>query len=200
MINQYQSRVLGPTEVVDYASIVKQAYPPQAVQSEPFIGFKILCRDLNANGVNPADRLRQIDANLGFLRGKGCIIRETSMQMPDGFWVISFPVPRSQAQQQLMNLGAVLDVFERFFGIVRQDLVEVNVSGKCTLADTENCLRGVVIPTRYMPFLVTPNNSPYRLGSVVRINQMFMMFRTRWTLKNPEDMIVLAQLLSSMFH
>lgn len=200
MIEQYQTRVLGPTECVNYSETIKASYPPVAVQREPFVGFKVLCKD-TVGAVNQMERLRYIDANLGFLRGKGCIIRETnSTQMPDGFWVIAFPVPRSQANQQLMNLMEVLSVFERFFGIVRQDLVEVNVSGRCSYMETENCLRGIFIPQAYSSKLIPPTNSPYRFGTVTRINQMFMILRTRWNLKNPDDIMVLAQILSSIYH
>ena len=101
IVQQYQTRVLGPEEPVDYASIIRQSYPPQAIQQEPFVGFKVLCTDTQAYSTNPAERIRFIDANLGVLRGNGCIIRETSRQKPDGFWIISLPVPRSQVTTAL---------------------------------------------------------------------------------------------------
>ena len=200
IINNYQSRVLGPTEIVDYSSATMEVYPPQAFHAEPFVGFKVLCRDTNAACINPNDRLRQIDANLGFIRGKGCIIRETSMRLPDGFWVITFPVPRSQMRTQLRLLTEVLGIFEQYFGIVHDGLIEINVSGRCTIQDTERSLGSVVIPQSYMSTLVLPENTPYKLGQVTRINDTFMVFRSRWTLKNSEDIAVLTQLLTSIYH
>lgn len=206
LVQQYQMRVIGPSEVVEYSRIVMESYPPQAPHLEPFIGFKALCRDGNAFTMNPADRLRQIDANLGFLRGTGCIIRETKSSMPDGFWVITLPVPRSQVSQQLSNFMTVLRIFEQNFGIVCQGLFEINVSGRCNITDTERCLSGLMIPPRYTDALVSPENTPYRFGNVVRINDEFMCLRTRWSFKatqsmdHCEDLIVLSQLISSMYH
>lgn len=205
LVDQYQSRIIGPTETVDYSSVIMQAYPPQAIQLEPFVGFKVLCRDTNAHIIHPAERIRQIEANLGFMRFKGCLIRETSMQMPDGFWIITMPVPRSHVNQQLNNLIEVLNILEHHFGIVRQGLVEINVSGRCHITETERCLGGLTIPTRYMGMLVQPENTPYRLGHIIRINDNFMCLRTRWSLNpqtgnNFEELIVLSQIISSMYH
>lgn len=206
LTQQYQSRVIGPSEIIDYSTAVMQAYPAQAIQIEPFVGFKVLCKDNNAFVMNPADRIRQIDANLGFLRGTGCIIRETNNSMPDGFWVITMPVPRSQVNQQINNLMNVLSIFEQHFGIVRHGLFEVSVSGRCHVTETERCLGGLMIPPRYLDSHVAPNNTPYRFGHVVRINDNFMCLRTRWALKfsSPaaqyEDLVVLSQLISSIYH
>lgn len=202
LVSQYQSRVIGPTEIIDYSSLIMQNYPPQAIAIEPFVGLKVLCRDANSTYFNPADRLRQIDMNLGFLRGKGCIIRETAMAMPDGFWIITLPVPKSQVNQQLHNLFEVLSIFEGSFGIGKLGLVEINVSGRCNIMETERCLSGVMIPQRYMPNLVMPENMTYRLGNIVRINDNFMVFRTRWNLdKNmADDLMILTQLLTSIYH
>ena len=199
-ISGYQSRVLGPTEIVDYSTITMQSYPPHAFQHEPFVGFKVLCRDKNAQSVAPAERMRQIDANLGFLRGKGCVIRETSMRMPDGFWVITLPVPRSQLNQQLNLLSEVLAIFEQYFGIVRQSLIEINVSGKSGYADTERRLGSIVLPQRYEKLLVPQLSTPYRLGHVVRINDLFVVFRSRWNTANFDDITVLTQILASAFN
>jgi hypothetical protein len=206
LVEQYQRQVLGPTQVVDYSAVVMQAYPPQAMQMEPFVGFKILCKDTNAFTTDPRTRLSQIDSGLGFLSGKGCIIRETDMSMPDGFWVITMPVPRSQVNQQLNNLMNVLTILEQYFGIIRSCMVEINVSGKCNIADTERCLSGLTIPSRYMTELEMPENTPYRIGHITRINDNFMVLRTRWRFHNPpttdryEDLVVLSQLISSIYH
>lgn len=200
IINNYQTRVIGPSEIVDYSSATMEVYPPQAFHAEPFIGFKVLCRDKNASCIAPADRLRQIDANLGFMNGKGCIIRETASKLPDGFWIITFPVPRSQMFQQLNLLSEVVGIFEQHFGIIREGLIEINVSGRCTLQDTERSLSSIIIPQHYMSALVVPDNSSYKLGQVVRINDVFMVLRTRWMFKNNDDISLISQLLASMYH
>jgi len=154
---------------------------------------------------SPADRIRQIDMNLGILRGKGCIIRETSSSMPDGFWIISMPVPRSQVNTAINNLMDVIVSMEQYFGIVRHGLFEINVSGRCNIAETERCLSALTIPMRYMSALIEPTETAIRLGHVIRINDNFMVLRTRWNLQiqnnmmNYEDLVVLSQLISTMF-
>ena len=203
LVQQYQSRVISPHEIIDYSTAVMQAYPAQAIQNEPFIGFKVLCRDTNAQMLHPAERLRQLDVNLGFMKGKGTILRETALDMPDGFWVITLPVPRSQVNQQINNLLSVLTILEQTFGIMRLNVVEINVSGRCHVAETERCLSGLMIPPRYMSSLMDPDNTPYRFGHVIRINDNFMCLRTRWDIKQnsvQEDLVVLSQLLSSIYH
>lgn len=203
IVQQVQSRVLSPHEIVDYSTAIMQAYPPTAIQNEPFIGFKVLCRDTNASMVHPAERLKQIDMNLGLIvKGKGCIIRETTPEMPDGFWVITMPVPRSQVNQQINNLMSVLQILEQSFGIIRLNIIEINVSGRCYINETEACLTGLMIPPRYATSLIQPENTPYRFGHVVRINDSYMCLRTRWDIKQNvyEDLVVLSQLMSSIYH
>lgn len=202
LLNQYQNRIICPSEIVDYASICMQAYPPQAMANEPFIGFKVLCVDKQSYVTNPRDRILQIESSLGFLRGKGCIIRETDMRMPDGFWVITMPTPRSQMSYAIKNLIDVLMILEQHFGIVRQGIVDINVSGRCHIADTERCLGGLVIPTQYQPRIIPPENTAYKLGHITRINDYFMLFRTRWMLKETfnDDLVVMSQIISSMYH
>lgn len=207
LVQQYQSRVLGPEEPVDYASIIKQAYPPQAIQLEPFIGFKALMTDTQAFATNPSERIRYIDVNLGFLRGKGCLIRETSRVKPDGFWVMTLPVPRSQVNVALNNLFDCLMTFENFFSIMRDGLFEINVSGRCHVTEVERCFQGLSIPQRYMVNLVPSNNILCSIGHIQRINDMFMCLRTRWDLAKTnkpneyfEDLTVISQLIASMYH
>jgi len=207
LVSQYQSRVLSPEEPVDYSSIVMQTYVPYAIQKEPFIGFKVLCTDTQAYSTNPSDRIRYIDANLGFLRGKGCLIRETKMDKPDGFWVITLPVPRSQVTIALNNLFDVLATMEQYFGIVRDGIFDINVSGKCHVTEVETCFAGLYIPPRYMTNLVPTNNVLCSIGHIQRINDDFMCLRTKWDLSRSttpesvfEDLTVISQLISSMYH
>ena len=100
-----QTRIIRADDIVNYSGIVKAGHRPEVIQSEPFIGIKILCKDNNANTMAPAQRIAQLDQ---FLRtpnpmtgltpfsGTGCCLRETKYSlMPDGFWLITLPVPRS---------------------------------------------------------------------------------------------------------
>lgn len=187
-IETFQSRVIGPTEVVPYSEIVMQAYPPYAISMEPFVGLKVLVRDTQANRGTPQARLQYIDQYMPtLLQNHGVIIRETNNQiMMDGYWVITMPVPKSQLSQQLTNLGHVLQVLEKHFGIVYQDMIDINISGRCPLIDTERSLSQVRVPKLYQQYLVSSDNSPYKLGYIVRINDEYLVLRTRWKLPRPD--------------
>jgi hypothetical protein len=208
LVQQYQQRVLTPEEPVDYSSIVIQSYPPQALHQEPFIGFKVLCTDTQAFNYHPSERIRYIDANLGFIRNKGVIVRETNSNKPDGLWVITLPVPRSQVSTALNNLFDVLASFAQYLGIVRDGLFEINVSGKCHVTEVERCFSSLSIPQRYMSNLIPSGNVMCSMGQIQRINDNFMCLRTIWNLSNTggngqsnfEDLTVLSQLLASMYH
>lgn len=209
-ISNLQRRVIGPTEPIDYSSIVIRNYPPDAIQSQPFIGFKILCRDANANITTPNARMAQIDANLGMLNNTGCIVRETMNNvMNDGFWIITMPVPRVYLPTQI---GKLMDVLTRFYTMLNINptgLVEINVSGRCNYASTEMCLQKLVIPHPYVSMIQVPENTPYRYGHVTRINDEFICFRSRWNFRNsmeftPQSMFehlsLLSQLLCSIYY
>ncbi len=208
LVHQYQQRVLTPQEPVDYSNIVMQSYPPQALHQEPFIGFKVLCTDTQAFTYHPGTRIRYIDANLGFIRNKGVLVRETNSNKPDGLWVITLPVPRSQVNTALNNLFDVLSTFEQYFGIIKDGLFEINVSGKCHVNEVERCFSSLSIPQRYLSNLVPSGNILCSMGQIQRINDNFMCLRTRWDLSkgnntsqsNFEDLTVLSQLLASMYH
>ena len=77
MIAHYQSRILLADEVVDYRSEMMHSFRPEHLLQEPMVGFKVLCKDLNAMTSSQADRFQLIERNIGFLRNSGCIIRET---------------------------------------------------------------------------------------------------------------------------
>lgn len=209
-IAKLQNHVLAPQEPVDYSNIVLNSYPKHAVQSEPFVGFKVLCRDTNAFTVPGNVRMPQIDQSLGILYNTGCILRETSMEMRDGIWVITMPNPRSQLRHQLDNLMNVLTLLDHNLGIVPNGMVEICVSGRCTPGEVENCLQRLVIPHPYVNMLLVPDNAPYRYGYIIRINDEYMCFRTRWNIgmsadtRTPqgtfEHLMLLSQLLCSMYH
>lgn len=186
MIANYQNRVLGPAEVVNYSQCIRSAYPVQAIQTEPFVGFKILCRDLSAFDLgNTGDRLRQLDQFCPYLRGSGCILRETGCSvMNDGLWLISMPVPRSQVQMQLGNVMKVLRIMAANLNVMPTGIFEVSVSGRCTPIEIEGRLSRLDIPPRFQSMIVPSANSPYKIGVCNRINDFYMIFRTMWNMSN----------------
>lgn len=190
-----QTRVIRAVDIVNYSGIIRMGYRPETVQMEPFIGIKILCRDSQANTMAPAQRIAQLDQFLGTpntmngltpLSGTGCCIRETKYSiMPDGFWVITLPVPRTQLPIQIGNLMRTLTMFKQI-GIAPTGYVEINVSGRCPINALESCLSSLMIPEPYIQYLDQPSDSPYKIGRVVRINDNFICLRTRWNLQ-PSD-------------
>ena len=211
MIENYQSRILKPDEVVDYSNELIRGCRPETLQYEPCIGFKVMCKDLNAyTATTQAARFQFLEQNLGFLRNSGCIIRETHpIEAPDGFWVISFPVPQGHLSRQLVNLTNVLDIMANQFGIVSQDMIEINVSGRCLVAEMEYRMSAINIPQNYRRFMVEPTNTPYKMGHILRINEDFVLLRTMWDWRNQgasgngshmSDLLVIPQLLTAMFH
>ena len=206
-----QQRVLSPNAQVDYSTIIMQSYPPAAIQKEPFIGFKIKCRDTQANNYYGGEaRMRQIDTFLqqtNMLVNTGVILRATHFEMPDGLWVITMPVPRSQVVKALNNLFSVLAVLERQLGIVMTgEDYEVNVSGRCTPMEVENVIGSLYIPPQYLKILRAPTNTAFRYGHLMRINELYACFRTRWCpgLIAPasvnEVLMVISQLIATIFH
>jgi len=207
MIENYQSRILAANEIVDYASEVMVSNRPEVIQFDPMVGFKILMKDLNAFSMPQNQRFQQIEQNLGFLSGTGCIIRETNpREAVDGFWVISFPVPLSLINVQITNIMRVLSILKNSFGIVSLDLIEINVSGRCPLNEVEFRFARVAIPPEIRNYMVEPNNTPYKLGHIVRINDNYAMLRTMWDWRSQtnkqsrsSDLIVIPQLIANMF-
>lgn len=209
IVQQYQSHILGPDEPVDYTSIIKASYPPYAIQHEPFVGFKVLCTDTQAFMGDPRQRMAYLDTQIGFIRNKGVLIRETNTNKPDGLWVMTLPVPRSQITFALANLFDVLRTLEGYQGIVCDGLFDICVSGRCPAAEVEKSFQGIVIPQDYMACLIPTNNIMCTIGQIQRMNEMFMCLRTRWDLKSKangnqnayyEGLALLSQLLSSMYH
>ena len=207
IVQQYQSRVLGPSEGVDYASIIKQSYPPEVIGRDTLIGFKVRCRDTQAHTMHPADRLRYLDQNLGIMRDKGCIIRESEPNIPNGFYIISLPVISSQLNTALNNLFDVLASFAQYFGIVQDGMIEICVSGRCPVMMVETCLNKLTIPSKYLSRVIMSTNVLCPMGVIQRMNNDFMCFRTRWRFnpaappaQNFDDLLILSQLISSMYN
>lgn len=184
-LEQLQSKILGPFDTVPYSDIVKQAYPWYAFAQEPFIGIKVLVRDFRAyEAPSPFERLRYLDSQIpNILSGQGCLMRETNYGiLKDGFWIMTMPVPKSQLMQQLNNLGNVLSRLEREHGIVYQDVIDIIISGRCPLIDTERSMNQIIIPKTYKAYHIESDNSPYKIGGTVRINDEYLAIRSRWTL------------------
>ncbi len=217
MIETYQRNVLSPNATVDYASEMMQRYRPENLQCEPMIGLRVLLKDLNARVTDPKTRLSQIDAYMGVnancggvLRGTGCILRETMPnEMQDGLWLITFPVPTSVLMQILSNMSNVLTFMRENLGIESTEVIEINASGRCPVAEEGNRLGMVQIVPPYNMVLAPPNNSPYKIGHITRINDMFALLRTRWDWSkfrvpgkidyHVNDIMLLSQLMVNMF-
>ena len=214
MIENYQNRILKPEEIVDYANEMMTGFRPEHIQMEPMVGFRVLCKDMNAHISTQADRFMFLEQAMnasGILRNSGCVVRETRFNEGlDGFWVITFPVPLSQLARQLMNLQNVLHFFATQFGIVTTDVCEINVSGHCNAGETEARL-GMITLGQFGYALLEPNGTPYKLGCVVRINDHFALLRTMWDfsrgVQTPgkvanrfSELTIIPQLLAAAFH
>lgn len=214
MIENYQSHILKPSEIVDYATEIMRGLRPENVAAESLVGFRILCKDLNAMSFGTqSERFRMLEMNLGFLKNTGCIIRETHLaESNDGFWLITFPVPLSQLSTQLTKLMNVMNYMAGQLGIVSRDVVEINISGRCLVSETEARLGRVSIPPVYDQYRIEPTNTPYKMGHLVRINEEYALLRTMWNfslgsntqpggIQNRfQELLIIPQLLNNSFH
>lgn len=187
------NKIISPTEIVDYSNLIISQYErrwPGILQSTPMVGLKVLLKDMDAFKCPGSERIRYLEAYLPkILGGSGCFLRETNNNlMPDGFWLVTLPVPVIQLNDRIVNqLGrmlGVLSILERDFNLVFHGRIEINVSGRCTVADTERRLNQVYISNTLMQFHSRPENSAYTLGNIIRINPGFMLLRTNWDLGN----------------
>lgn len=190
VLGQFQQRVIGPTDTVNYSSIVMRSYPLSSIQSEPMVGFKILCVDNYANSYDPATRLRQIDQYLpSILKGSGCLLRETRRSfMENGIWVVSFPVPLSQAMIQINNILRVVQIIESNLGIVPIGIFDVSASGRTTPMEFNMRLNNVVLHPKYKAMRVSMS-TPYAncdYGYYYYINDQYMIIRSRYDVRNIE--------------
>lgn len=197
-------RIKGPTEFVPYSDLIKSAYPIYAIQTEPFIGYKVLLKDMDAFKRSPSERMAYIESKLCLLNGMGCFLRETNNSlMPDGFWLISMPVPRSQIQEQIQRITNALTILEEQLHMVRSGQMEINVSGKCSNNEIGTRLARVsLIDDYYAQARVVQPNSPYSLGRVVPINDGYILLRSSWAFDRTRmysDMILMSQIISSIY-
>lgn len=207
------NKVISPSEIIDYSGLIISQYErrfPGILNSQPMVGFKILMRDLDAFKAPGQDRLRYIDSFLPkILTGNGCILRETHSTMPDGLWLITLPVPITQLNDTVVNqvgrLSQIMSILERELNIVPSDIVEVNISGRCTVADMESRIASVIIPENIRGMHQQPDNWSCKLGTIIRINEGFALLRTRWNMGNIDDfhrketMLLISNILSTIF-
>lgn len=208
-IEQYQMRILKPDEIIDYSSLMMQSYTPENLRLEPMIGFKVMLKDLNCYALgSQAARFQQIEQNLRFLLGTGCVIRETHpTESQDGFWLITFPTPTSHITRQIQTAIQVVNLLSDKFGIISTPMTEINVSGHCPVANTEASMMQITLPPTYSRFMVEPSNSAYKLGHTIRISDEYLLLRTMWNFGDSpamndvhlSDLMVISQILTGMF-
>ena len=189
VFQQYQTHVLGYSEIVYYDQIILNSKYREAVKREPMVGIKVLMKDTRAyNAPSPVARIQYINSGLvQVLNQTGCFLRESkSTIMPDGFWLVAFPVPRSQLGAQINQIKNTMINLGNYLGIVCAGLVEINVSGRATQFEFMDRISRIDIPEKYMRNLVKPDSGSgfisYNFGSIIPINTYYQLIKTRWTL------------------
>jgi len=193
------TRVLTPNEVFQYGSFIRTTFPQH--KTEPMIGFKIQMKDTRP-GANPAEKVNMLDQySQQLFVGKYCMMREGIITDINSYYLISLPVPRSMLSQQLQNISYVLQALGQNFGICRQALTEISVSGKANMYETDKIMSSIIIPPQYMQKIVP--FSGLSIGQMVWISREFACLRTKWNIPEAsvlDDMGLIAQLISSVFH
>lgn len=178
MLKSLQSQIFGAGFNIPYTDIVSAIYPTELIQAEPLIGLKIGLID---NAVNPKERLLQLEQFLPIiLGGTRCMLRETPLNTPFGYYLLTIPVPRDQLRLLVDEVIRVLTILETNFGITITKEYEINVSGQCSPTALEFKLNRFDIPSQYARLLTPQPNSPYTIGKVERINDAYITVRTRW--------------------
>jgi hypothetical protein len=182
-ITSLQNHVLGPSEDVPYAALTERAYPPTAFR-ERFMSVKILMQDEGyMNARCGAERMKQLDsACRPILANSGCILREAEADtVPNGIYLISLPVPRSQFQRQL---GIVLSVMNRLaqdLGIMYTGVIETNVSGRMNEYDEQIAKKMFRLP-QSLEEKITKRTDGFSqsVGKLEKINSEYEIFRVLW--------------------
>jgi hypothetical protein len=193
-ITQYQSRVLGPSEDVPYASMIERAYPPEAFR-EPFLSVKIMMQDDGyMNARCGAERMKQIDSMLPrLLANSGCILREAEPNsIPSGYgiYLISLPVPRSQFMNQLKVVVAVMNNLAQYLGIVYTGIIETNVSGRMNQYDEAISKKMFMLPQHLREKICVRNDGwGSSIGKIEVINPDYRLFRIIWKTPAMESFI-----------
>lgn len=205
MLRSLQTQIFGSGYTVPYADIILASYPPELIQHEPLIGLKIGLID-NSN-INFKDRLMSIEQILPMiLGGTRCMLRETALNEPFGYYLLTVPVPRDQLRDLVNEVLRVLTILENQLGITVTKDYEVNVSGQCNPMELEFKLMRFEVPTQYSRMLVHQNNSPFTIGRVERINDQYITVRTRWRFDGSSNVFidfehikVLAHLIAGIY-
>lgn len=186
--NNYTQHILHPEEVFPYSEMIMMNYEhqnPGIISMTPFVGLKIRLTDLDAYKMGPPARITFLERNMrNILSGNGCMLRETRpVDSMDGLYLISLPVPIHQLDDyncnQLSRFGEVLYLLDTQFNIVANPYFEINISGRCAVAETADRLSTIRIPNNYKDMFI-PQESPYNAGRVIRINNNYMLLRTQW--------------------
>lgn len=179
MLSSLQKQIFGAGQTIPYSDMISASYSTELIQCEPLIGFKIGLID-NSN-INPRDRLLALEQFLPYvLGGTRCVMRETPLNTPFGYYLLTMPVPRDKLRDIMNEVSRVLTILESQFGITVTKEYEINVSGQCNPMELEFKLSRFEIPAQYANLLVHQANSPYTIGRVERINPLYITVRTRW--------------------
>lgn len=205
MLRSLQTQIFGAGQIIPYSDIISAAYPTELIQCEPLIGFKIGLID-NSN-INPRERLLSIEQFLPMiLGGTRCMLRETPLNTPFGYYLLTLPVPRDQLRDIMNEVARVLTILESQFGITVTKEYEINVSGQCNPMELEFKLARFEVPAQYGNMLVHQFNSPYTIGRVERINEAYITVRTRWKFDSNSNIFndfehvkVLAHLIAGIY-
>lgn len=205
-------RIITENAIVDYDSIIKQAYPQVAhpnARIGVFVGFKIALVDNYANtpqnpntpGSTPADqRMRELETVLPrILGGRGCFLREFGA---DGLILCTAPVPKQHMAMQINNICIVISELRRLGIEYTGNCVEINISAQCNAASIENVVMNVFIPDEYKKCIIEPVDSAYKHVKVDKLTANRIRIRTKFSLTMPNGILssqlaILAQMISS---
>lgn len=209
-ISEFQYKVLLPGDQIDYSRLITGAYSA-SMMATPFVGLKFLCRDTRARIYgNPSQRMAELDKFCPqILSGANCFMRETHMNIPDGLWVVSFPVPRNQINEAINGAINVLMKLNSI-GVTFSGMLEINVSGLCRRDEVPNMIQNIIVPKEYEKYLIQPD-SAFKLAKPYTINDSYTLLRTKWNVSNSRSNIVnaaalkefsvlMSQLIASAFH
>ena len=205
MIRSLQTKIWYADDVIPYDQLITSSYPVQVIQGDQLIGLKIgLADHVNMPAAERIVRLEQILPNI--LAGTRCMLRETPITAPFGYYLLTMPVPKDQLRGIMNEVIRVLTILERDFGITVTKDYEINVSGQCSPMETEYKLARFDVPSEYIGMLVHQPGSPYSIGYVERINEGYITVRTRWSfpvntniISDLEHIKMLAYLIAGIF-
>lgn len=186
MIRSLQTKIHYADDTIPYSDLIVNTYPIQVIQQEPLIGLKIGLIDNSR--MHPCERIPKLEQILPqILGGTRCMLRETPVTAPFGYYLVTLPVPRDQLRQLSNEIIRVLTILERSLGITITKEYEINVSGECSPMETEFKLARFDIPSEYIGMHRRQPFSPYTIGDIERINEAFIVVRTRWEFNGNSD-------------